>query len=816
VATLLIIVSGRRHRKNKATKAPLEGEPIPSEAPFLEYIGNVYGVAEDWWSLQKIYHSLKSLCSKCEESAETLLRHAPNEIVRRDIRNQAVPTFSKSGLVGTIKEYLPGGKQKEWPDPQSKLSSNCELARTLLESKQWNSLEKLLLDEIMTDGQYENFVLPKRIVIASGLALLDFKNKYPNCVAPWKTLEKGGQRLSIKNKAKLIEIVLKMRARKITLSSPQNACKEIGIVKDMSTCVRVLVAGGYSRTDELFYHVKNDDDLTVIAGCFYLETRGPKEAVRYYGSRPYPENGQVREFVDAIRTELAFLKGWHSSAKTLSMACPCRDTELPIHHRVRRSDLVSNETKSDIKNIEKLFWVLCAAQYKEMAREMYRRLEGLLEPILPNLKKSTSAKVKAVFERMEDSWLKTDIVDLTHIASQRLHVDIAIAALTKGNIPAAEEARKTVLANVRQHSTGRAEQDPSVKFMTLLITAFRNPQILVPNSVTLLRPDDWLFNWYVTQAVDQYASGQNRVELIDNTVEPAIFDLQQSFILFFAGRYSDVLALGERFELPEDIERYAKLCSIRRKDVCAKPLILEGDDEPAELSHSIPPRLCEAIEKSKTVKAVRDSTFTMTPVGMELMTILGGESYLQPALPSEAPLVPLDAIQEARIIAPPLTLDLKKTAKLAKKRKILFELVDLPAPHRPLKLSAEAKNFKLEEAVQVLIRMLNRIERKEHTVRLSKKQLGSLLLVREDLPTLGLSLSLGESETIGNFFKEASQCDRFEFDSFTFKHKDRQVVQKILCNAAKKIASNIAKGKEKEERRKKKKKMERKNQHNLR
>ncbi|PJF19685.1 hypothetical protein PSACC_00541 [Paramicrosporidium saccamoebae] len=707
---------------------------------YIGYVGGVYAVAEDWWGVAKMYDSLKESCPSC---AELLLKQAPSEAIRKEIEDGQVQLYKPGGMTSKLASLV-SGKYPEWPGTGTQLLTNIELARSLLESKQWTALRGLILDEILPDPDYPRYNLPRRIVVACGLALMDFKNDCPNCVAPWRTKEVGGKDLTIGKKAKIIEAVLKMRNNKLIISGPHKACEEVGMRKDLEGCVRVLVAGGYSRADELFANIKNDDELTVVAGCFYLETRGPKEAVKYYGNRPPIQNKSILEFVGTMRKTLLPLSEWHSAAKTLAMACPCQETELPIFRRVRRSAMLNQEVKASIKNREKLFWALCAAQYKEPARENYEKLKTDLDPILPGLKASTMEKVKEALKSMEDSLLRTELIDLSHVAKYQDHMNKAVKALQVGDIPSAQGQLDSVTQKVRETGeAGRAEEDPSVQFITLMIAAFRNPQILFHEAISFLRFDDWKFNWYVAQAVDQYTSGANRVLLVDQTVDQDLFNMQYALILFFSGRFQDVLDLN--FELPDSLKNYTLLCAMKRQDVCTiaqKPIVPGVSDEPSVLLQTIPPSLCNAIRAAQSAKAVRDPVVPLSPESRQVLTNMSAQSYLQPPLPSEARMKPLSAVMEVRIISPPLTLDPEAKARLEARKTLPYDMVSIPE-------GVETRGARFLKSMKKLKSFLKKARTKNGKVNLDDETREAATTLIDDLPVVLESKDLSDEQQDG-------------------------------------------------------------------
>ena len=115
-----------------------------NDLPFQEYLFHLYGNAEDYGALTRVYSAIKEANS---ELAERLLnKYVEDKKIRRQIVDGTIPYYQKDGVLSMI----PGVKS-EWPAPTSKLASHCLFGRNLLETRNWKALETLLLDEIIPD-----------------------------------------------------------------------------------------------------------------------------------------------------------------------------------------------------------------------------------------------------------------------------------------------------------------------------------------------------------------------------------------------------------------------------------------------------------------------------------------------------------------------------------------------------------------------------------------------------------------------------------------------------------------------------------------
>ena len=639
------------------------------DLPFQEYLFHLYGNAEDYGALTKIYPVIKETDSKLTE--RLLDKYVKDKNTRQQIVDGTIPYYQKDGVLSMI----PGVKS-EWPAPTSKLASHCLFGRKLLETRNWKALEILLLDEIITDPDYKSSMLPRKLMVAGGMALLDFRDKYPNCIAPWKVDENGKTYLTVGKRAKVLAIILKIRAKRLIIGDPKTACQDIDITHDMALCVRVLVAGGYSRADELLDLVKDYDQLTLIAGCFHLERYGPKAARKYFQSRNLPAAENSRELINSLEDALSPLEGWHVAAKQLSLFCPCRHTELPIYARVHRLHSLVKDKQVQIKNTEKMFWVLVAAQYKDMAREMLDRLTKLLESeVFGEIKKKMEMKIRNDLESMEKVWLKTEAVTMEHVAEYSDTIMSIIEALVEGSLTIAISKQSDILsATVKSAKYPNAFDHPTNRFVQLLIGGFRNPQLLNPLSGKVLRYNDWEYNWYIAQAVEKYMDGAKFIQLVDHTVSEDIFNSQQALILFFAGRFHDLIEMSKKTKVSDRIIRAAYLCSMKRDDVCTFPSIA-GNDRVSDLSQTVPSFLCQAVKNAASGKAVNDPIFELSNAGMQVFDRVSAKKYLLPPLPGDLELPPLDTMSIVRILNPPLTLDIDRQKEMEQSKKRVFEAV---------------------------------------------------------------------------------------------------------------------------------------------
>lgn len=685
------------------------GRPIGEHERYLML---AWGEAGDANEFEKHYHRLLKATpldpnneEANQESANRLLeRYFPDKALQQQIRDCKVPPYDKNGVVS----HLPGGKP-EWPPAESGLLANCNLAKSLLtkaiaqnpegggdeEGNNWDALEILLLDRIITDKEYSKYQGPKRVTIAAGLARIDFQSKYPNCVSPWPVSDAGASEhadnLTVGKKAKLIAAILRLRTRRVELTDPNTACADLDIHKNMnqSLCVRALVAGGSPLAVRLLdTAIKDYETLTMVGGCLRALLQGPHAASKFYTSRKWPADPGRREFVRETVETLDLLEPWHDGAKQLNAFCPCENTPMPIGGQVRKTRVpLTSEALADIQMSETLFWTLTAAQWKDMAGAQLMRLRKLLEHLLKELPKPKAVKIENYLDSMDDAWRSTVSVTLYHVAEYPDKVQAVLDHLQKGDVKGARSIQVQVLKDtVTKKKCSKCDEYDVNMFIGLLIDGFLTPQALAPAEMNLLRPDDWRYNALMLRMVRDLREGESVIQTVDERVSQEKYILMKAQALFLAGRFRGLLSLSLKDQqlIPLYLLRRAKLCAMKRKDVCSVvPEESEGGEEDltGTLFKVIPAQLCKAFQTARGLPAIHDTVFG--DEGRQCILSIGssrGESALQPPLPGEQEeaLKPLEGVQWARVRSPPPSMDEERLLMVEKEKEHVLNVVAIP------------------------------------------------------------------------------------------------------------------------------------------
>lgn len=601
----------------------------PLEPAYLEYEAHLLVAAENWPALYKIYTKLKD---KDPRVAAKLLGVVENEKIR-SLLEKGDPKAFKPGALEGVWKLLPVGKLPEWPPVE--LRGDLFIAERLREKRQWETLQTFMLEKFTTNPNNWNYMQPLRQMVSSFLALLDYSSdRHPNCIAPWPP----SAVLSVKKKARILTRIFRLRTGKLTISTPSHACKDIGET-DPNLCARSLVAGNYGRADEALL-VKDDDLLTQLGACYYLKTRGSKESRKFIETRPRAQDPAVRHFLSAFAASMAPAGDhWHHISKRLGTICPTVDYELPIYRRLRRFDGVEHRVRVEVKNREKLFWVLLAAQYKDMAQEQLRKVQKLLEESKMEILRTTWEKMQEVLTTMEQRLVDSKTVALSHLSGPHQPlIYSALEGLAEGDIRPANRAKEQLSQELarREEGSSYGEHQNVIKFFELLVSAFRNPQTLGPEQ-SLFHAHDWLLNWYVAQAVDQYSHDQDYVLLVDESVAEDKFLQNQTLLLFYAGRFQDALefAAHHGLRLPKTLDERLRVCNLRREDICG-PSVSPDAELIGNLNKVDPAKLCESIYAARTTPAVRDAVFRLSRQGRRMIDqTVTTETYLLPPLPGE-------------------------------------------------------------------------------------------------------------------------------------------------------------------------------------
>lgn len=673
------------------------------------YLLLAWGEAGDANEFEEHYHRLLNatpLDSNNEganrESADRLLeRYFANKALQKQIRDRKVPSYDKNGVMS----HLPGGKP-EWPPAESDLLANCNLAKSLLakaifqnpeggggqEGNNWDALELLLLDTILKDKEYSKYQGPKRVTVAVGLALIDFQSKYPNCISPWPVSDAGvsehADNLTVGKKAKLIAAILRLRTRRVELTDPKTACADLDIHKNMnqSLCVRALVAGGSPLAVRLLdTAVENYELRTMIEGCARALFQGPRAASKFYTSRKWPVDPERREFVEQTVETLKDLEPWHDGVKQLNAFCPCENTQMPIGGQVRKTRVpLTSEALADIQMSETLFWTLTAAQWKDMAGEQLARLRTLLGHLLKELPRPKAVKIENHLDFMDDTWRSTVSVTLYHVAEYPDKVRAVLDHLQKGDAKGARNIQAQVLKDTvtKKKCTKCDEYDVNM-FIGLLIDGFLTPQALAPAEMNLVRPDDWRYNALMLRMVRALREGESVIQTVDERVSQEKFVLMKAQALFLAGRFRGLLNLPLKDQqlLPPYLLRRARLCSLRREDVCSAVPEEGKEDLIGALSKVIPNQLCQALQTAQKLPAIHDTVFGEE--GRQCILSIGpsrGKSALQPSTPGdqEETLSPSEGIQWARVRSPPPSMDEERMRRVKREKEHVLNVVAIP------------------------------------------------------------------------------------------------------------------------------------------
>jgi len=574
--------------------------------------------AENWQQVALIY---RQQSQDANVTAAIELKAAILDLVPKELRAK----ISDEAQVITR-------NSKEWPTLQSTVL-DVQLATQLLNKGEYGMLRITLLPRLIENAEVDRSIVLRRIIVASGLMLLETDPSIPNCIAPWKG------KIPFEQKAAVMRAILRLRFGTLVLKGA-NYCKQIGLKDDL--CVRALVAAGAIRPDDLNALLPGDQkgsERALLEGCLLLKQRDTKKAAKHYTSiiPNLKEGSHEYSIAKAASKSLSPLVQWSSGAKEARRICGLSNMPLPLFRLLKSLDSMSASEKKELQASELLFWALMAAQYKEKAQTQLEKLNTLLGRHMKNLKGTSQRKANKELAFMQKTWDQTPLTDLSHISDHLSHLHKIIEHCEKLDLALARKEYDQLEGSMAENSSiEMSELQPVVKFAAVIILAMEHSgmlrrEALAPPAMTL---DDWQLNWYLLQAVhsltDPYSAHILLMDDEADSYKDRCFSKRLFVrILFFAGRFAELRELMQKHtEWSEESRTYfelAEFCQLRPANICEYRQIEEHLAETSEIAED----LCHMWHEAEKASAFTDSVFTQA-VGEQSSTLM-----LRPLLPGQ-------------------------------------------------------------------------------------------------------------------------------------------------------------------------------------